>query len=72
MRIQNMAWLLYLYHEGRFCCSRRLNEKIEQLPPYFVCVLSNFGDILNAHRAALGASMMSLEQQKCAKQGDSQ
>jgi hypothetical protein len=36
--------------------------QIEQLPPYFECALSNFRDILNAHRAPLGASMMSLEQ----------
>jgi hypothetical protein len=35
-------------------------EKIEQLPPYFECT------------AALGASTMSLEQQKNAKLGDSQ
>ncbi len=39
-------------------------KKIEQLPPYFECALSNFRDILNAHRATLGASMISLEQEK--------
>jgi hypothetical protein len=55
---------LYLYHEGRLCCSRHLYDKIEQLPKYFECALSNFQDILNAHRATLGASMISLEQVK--------
>ncbi len=55
---------LYLYYECRLCCSGRLYDKIEQLPPYFECALSNFQDILNAHRAALGASMISLEQEK--------
>jgi hypothetical protein len=38
--------------------------KKEQLPPYFDCALSNSRDILNAHRATLGASMISLEQEK--------
>ncbi len=37
---------------------RHLYDKIEQLPPYFECALSNFRDILNAHRATLGASMI--------------
>jgi hypothetical protein len=36
-------------------------DKIELLLPYFECALSNFRDILNAHRATLGASMISLE-----------
>jgi hypothetical protein len=31
-------------------------------PPYFECELINFRGILNAHRATLGASMMSLKQ----------
>jgi hypothetical protein len=53
-----------LYHEGRLCCSRHLSDKIEQLPLYFECALSNFRDIVNAHRATLGASMISLEQVK--------
>ncbi len=56
--------LLYLHHEGRLCCCRRVHDKVEQLPPYFECALSNFRDILNAHRAALGASLMSQEQKK--------
>ncbi len=55
--------LLYLHHEGRFCCYRRLYDKVEQLPPYFECELSNFRDVLNAYRATFGASLMSLEQQ---------
>jgi hypothetical protein len=55
---------IYIYHEGRSCCSGRLYDKIEQLPPYFECALSNFRDILNAHRATLGASMILLEQEK--------
>jgi hypothetical protein len=41
-----------------------LFEKIEQLPPYFESALSTFRDILNVHRATLGASLMQLEQQK--------
>jgi hypothetical protein len=36
----------------------------EQLTPYFECALSNFRDILIAHRATLGASIMLLEQYK--------
>jgi hypothetical protein len=35
--------------------------KIEQLPLYFECALSNFQDILNAHRATLGTSVILLE-----------
>jgi hypothetical protein len=58
---------LYLDHEGRLCCSRRLYDKIEQLPPYLECALSNFRDSLNAHSATLGASMISLEQEKNAQ-----
>jgi hypothetical protein len=46
------------------CCSGHLYDQIEQLPPYFECALINFRDVLNAHRAALGASMMLLEQNK--------
>jgi hypothetical protein len=53
MRILNMQEQLYFHHKGQLCSSMRLHDKIEQLPPY-----------LNAHRAALGASMMSLEQEK--------
>jgi hypothetical protein len=45
--------------------------KIEQLQPYFECALSNFRDILNVHRATLGASMMSLEQQENAPNWES-
>ncbi len=57
MRIKNMV-------EGLLCYSRSLYDKIEQLPPYFDCALSNFWDILNAQRATLGASLILLEQQK--------
>ncbi len=46
------------------CVALGTYEKIEQLPPYFECALSNFRDIFNMHWAVLGASMMSLEQQK--------
>ncbi len=42
----------------------RLYDKREQLPQYFECALSNFRDILNALRATLGASMISLEPEK--------
>jgi hypothetical protein len=49
---------------GGLCYSRRVYDKIEQLPPYFEYALSNFREILNAHRATLGASMISLEQVK--------
>jgi hypothetical protein len=45
-------------------CSRHLHDRIEQLLPYFECALSNSRDILNVHRATLGASMISLEQEK--------
>ncbi len=45
-------------------CSRRLHDRIEQLPPHFESALSNSRHILNGHRALLGASVMSLEQQK--------
>jgi hypothetical protein len=38
--------------------------KIEQQQPYFECALSNSQQILNACRATIGASMVSLEQQK--------
>ncbi len=42
----------------------RLHGKIEQLQPYFEYTESNSQHISNAHQAALGASMMSLEQEK--------
>ncbi len=66
MHIQNMAGaaLQYLHHEGRLCCSRHLHDKIEQLPQYSECALSNSRHILNAHEATFGSSMMSLEQEK--------
>jgi hypothetical protein len=64
MRIQNMAGTALFHHESWMYFSRRLNDKIEQLPLFFECALSNSRYILNAHRAKLGASMMSLEQQQ--------
>jgi hypothetical protein len=36
-------------------------RKKKQLAPYFECAFSSFRDILNAHRATLGASLKSLE-----------
>jgi hypothetical protein len=39
------------------------NDKTEHLPPYLECALSNPLHILNAHRATLGASMMSQEKE---------
>ncbi len=71
MGIQIWRELLYLHHEGQLCCSRRLYDKIEQLPPYFECTLSNFPDTLNVHRATLGASMMSPEHYKNAPNWES-
>jgi hypothetical protein len=53
MRILNMREQLYFHHKGQLCSSMRLRDKIEQLPPYFECAQSS-----------LGASMMSLEQEK--------
>jgi hypothetical protein len=41
-----------------------LDDKIEQLLQYFERTLSNYRDILNALRGTLGASLMSLVQQK--------
>ncbi len=69
MRIQKMAEQLYLHHEGRLCCSGRLHDKIEQLPPYFGWALSNSRDTWNAHGATIGASMMLLELQKLCQTG---
>jgi hypothetical protein len=51
---------LYFHHKGQLCSSMRLHDKIEQLPPF-----------LNVHRAALGTSMMSLEQEKNAPNWES-
>ncbi len=42
-----------------------LDEKIEQLPQYFECTLSNYRDILK--KGTLGASLMSLVLQKIHK-----
>jgi hypothetical protein len=58
-----MTCSIYITKADILCCSRRLYDKIEQFLPYFECALSNFQDILNAHRATLGASMKLLEQQ---------
>jgi hypothetical protein len=33
---------IYVHREGWLCCSRRLHDKIEQLPTYFKCTWSNF------------------------------
>jgi hypothetical protein len=55
------AALQYLHHEGLFFCSGRLHDKIEQLPPLRIeQLLTHF----EWHRATLGASMMSKEQEK--------
>jgi hypothetical protein len=65
------ATLYTVHHEGQLCCSRRLYDNraahaifwmpIEQLPTH-----------LNAHRATLGASLMSLEQQQKMRQTGNQ
>jgi hypothetical protein len=55
---------IYITKADCFTLGAYIYDKIEQLPPYFECALSNFRDILNAHRATLGASMISLEQVK--------
>jgi hypothetical protein len=58
-------WREQLYYVTKAdCVALGLYDKIEQLPPYFECALSNFRDVLNVHRASLGASMISLEQEK--------
>ncbi len=66
MRIQNMAWAaLFISQRPIVLLWAPIQyDQIDQLPPYFECAVSNFQDILNAHRAALGASMISLEQAK--------
>jgi hypothetical protein len=53
MRILNMREQLYFHRKIQLCSSMRLRDKNRAAPA-----------ILNAHRAALGASMMSLEQEK--------
>jgi hypothetical protein len=73
MCIQNMAGasLLTLLIKA-FCVALGtfMIKYVEQLPPYFDCALINSQHILNAHRATLGASMMSLGKKKMWQTGN--
>ncbi len=61
-----MNWFIYFMK-----AAMHLHDKIEQLPPYFECAKSNSQHILNLLRATLGASKISLKQEKSAPNWES-
>jgi hypothetical protein len=53
--------LYFIIRAGCVALGAILFDKIEQLPPYFECALSNCRYIFNEYRATLGTSMFLLE-----------